>query len=68
VHELFPDVNDDKRPGVILAGACGKECIAQKQFAEKCGICCEATKRIVSAGKNKFQFVQCVNNIPELPY
>ena len=38
MHELFPDVTDDKRPGVILAGARGKEGITQKQLAEKCGI------------------------------
>jgi|APFre7841882793_1041355.scaffolds.fasta_scaffold24466_2 ribosome-binding protein aMBF1 (putative translation factor) len=38
MNELFPDVTDDKRPGVILAGARGKESMTQKQLAEKCGI------------------------------
>ncbi len=38
MHELFPDVTEDKRAGVILAGARGKEGLTQKQLAEKCGI------------------------------
>ena len=38
MNELFPEVTDDKRPGVILAGARGKEGMTQKQLAEKCGI------------------------------
>jgi len=37
MNELFPDVTEDKRPGVILAGARGKEGLTQKQLAEKCG-------------------------------
>jgi len=36
--ELFPDVTDEKKPGIILAGARGKEGLTQKQLAEKCGI------------------------------
>jgi ribosome-binding protein aMBF1 (putative translation factor) len=38
LNELFPDVTEDKRAGVILAGARGKEGLTQKQLAEKCGI------------------------------
>ena len=38
MNELFPDVTEDKSPGVILAGARGKESMTQKQLAEKCGI------------------------------
>ena len=38
MNELFPEVTEDKRAGVILAGARGKEGMTQKQLAEKCGI------------------------------
>lgn len=38
VSELFPEVTVEKKPGIILAGARGKEGMTQKQLAEKCGI------------------------------
>ena len=36
--KIFPDVTAEKKPGLILAGARGKEGLTQKQLADICGI------------------------------
>jgi DNA-binding XRE family transcriptional regulator len=36
--ELFPDITDEKKAGIILAGARNMEGMTQKELAEKCGI------------------------------
>lgn len=36
--ELFPDITDEKKAGIILAGARNMEGMTQMELAEKCGI------------------------------
>ena len=67
--ELFPDVTDEKKPGVILAGARAKEGMTQKQLAEKCGIPqshiseMENGKRTI--GKNRAEKLAAALNVPD---